>query len=119
PLGPREPPPVPASGVPGEVASPPQPIPTWPQPFARQHFTEADINPYLPEADEEKLRQLLKESRNGGPFAPPSLRGSISMPGHNGGANWGHVAIDPSRQRLFVVSREIPLLIKPNPDNRP
>src|SRR5690606_4053025 len=119
PVWPIEEVPVPASDVPGEVASPTQPIPTWPKPFARQHFTEADINPYLPEADREKLRQLLKESRNEGPFTPPSLRGSISMPGHNGGANWGNVAIDPSRQRLFVVSREIPLLIKLNPDNRP
>ena len=119
PVWPIEEVPVPASDVPGEVASPTQPIPTWPKPFARQHFTEADINPYLPEADKEKLRQLLKESRNEGPFTPPSLRGSISMPGHNGGANWGNVAVDPSRQRLFVVSREIPLLIKLNPDNRP
>lgn len=119
PVWPIEEVPVPASDVPGEVASPTQPIPTWPKPFARQHFTEADINPYLPEADKEKLRQLLKESRNEGPFPPPSLRGSISMPGHNGGANWGNVAVDPSRQRLFVVSREIPLLIKLNPDNRP
>src|SRR5690606_26599664 len=50
---------------------------------------------------------------------PPSLRGSISMPGHNGGANWGNVASDPKKQRVFVVSREIPLLIKLNPDNRP
>ena len=119
PVWPIEERPVPASDVPGEQASPTQPIPTWPEPFARQHFTEADINPLLPEADQENLRKLLRESRNEGPFTPPSLRGSISMPGHNGGANWGNVAIDPARQRLFVVSREIPLLIKLNPDNRP
>jgi quinoprotein glucose dehydrogenase len=111
---------VPASDVPGEVASPTQPIPSWPEPFARQRFTEADINPLLPAEDQEKLRQLLRESRNEGPFTPPSLRGSISMPGHNGGVNWGNVAVDPENQRLFVVSREIPLLIKlnelPNPE---
>lgn len=120
PVWPIEERPVPASDVPGEVASPTQPIPTWPEPFARQHFTEADINPLLPAEDQEALRQLLRESRNEGPFTPPSLRGSISMPGHNGGANWGNVAVDPENQRLFVVSRELPLLIKlnelPNPE---
>ncbi|HLT35125.1 MAG TPA: PQQ-binding-like beta-propeller repeat protein, partial [Enhygromyxa sp.] len=77
PVWPIEERPVPASDVPGEHASPTQPIPTWPEPFARQHFTEADINPYLPAEDQEKLRQLLRESRNEGPFTPPSLRGSI------------------------------------------
>src|SRR5690606_36757001 len=41
------------------------------------------------------------------------------MPGHNGGANWGNVASDPKKQGVFVVSREIPLLIKLNPGNRP
>ena len=111
--------PVPASDVPGEKASPTQPIPSWPEPFARQHFTEADINPLLPAADQEKLRTLLQTARNEGPFTPPSLRGTISMPGHNGGANWGNVAVDPKKQMLYVVSREIPLLIKLNPDNRP
>jgi quinoprotein glucose dehydrogenase len=110
---------VPASDVPGEHASPTQPIPTWPQPYARQSFTAADINPLLPEADQAKLRELLKTARNEGLFTPPSLRGTISMPGHNGGANWGNVAVDPQHQRLFVVSRELPLLIKLNPDNRP
>jgi len=119
PVWPIEERPVPASDVPGEQASPTQPIPTWPQPYVRQHFTEADINPYLPEEDKEKLREGLRTWRNEGPFTPPSLVGSISMPGHNGGANWGNVAADPLNQRLFVVSRELPLLIKLNPDNRP
>jgi len=119
PIWPIEERPVPASDVPGEKASPTQPFPTWPKPFSRLEFTEDDINPYLPEADQEKLRELLRTSRNEGLFTPPSLEGSISMPGHNGGANWGNTAADPERQRFFVVSRDIPLLIKLNPDNRP
>ncbi|MBT2134440.1 pyrroloquinoline quinone-dependent dehydrogenase [Croceibacterium sp. LX-88] len=114
PVWPIEERPVPASDVPGEVASPTQPFPTWPQPFARQSFTEADINPLLPDADKEKLKQLLRESRNEGLFTPPSARGTISMPGHNGGTNWGNTAGDPVNQRFFVVSREIPVLIKLN-----
>ncbi|MCL6250753.1 PQQ-binding-like beta-propeller repeat protein [Altererythrobacter sp. KTW20L] len=111
---------VPASDVPGEHASPTQPVPTWPLPYMRMEFTEDDINPYLPEADQEALRNSLRnEWRNDGIFTPPSLRGSISMPGHNGGANWGNVSVDPERQRLYIVSRELPLLLKINPDNRP
>ena len=110
---------VPASDVPGEVASPTQPFPSWPQPFARQSFTEADINPLLPEADQQALREKLRGSRNEGLFTPPSLRGTVSMPGHNGGANFGTTAVDPINHRFFVVSREIPVVIKLNPDNRP
>jgi quinoprotein glucose dehydrogenase len=119
PIWPIEERPVPASDMVGEHASPTQPFPTWPLPFMRQEFNVEDINPYLPEADQEALRRgLTEEWRNEGIFTPPSLRGSISMPGHNGGANWGTVSVDPVNQRLFVVSRELPLLLKINPDNR-
>jgi quinoprotein glucose dehydrogenase len=120
PVWPIEERPVPASDVPGEKASPTQPFPTWPQPFARQgRMTVDDINPYIPEADKVALREKILGSRNEGLFTPPSLRGTISWPGHNGGANFGTSAVDPTRQRFFVVSREIPVVIKLNPDNRP
>ena len=52
PLWPIEEKPVPQTDVPGEVTSPTQPIPSAPPPFARQSFTEKDINPYLT-ADEQ------------------------------------------------------------------
>ena len=119
PVWPIEERPVPASDVPGEQASPTQPFPTWPLPFSRQSFTEADINPHVSAADQEKIRQVLRESRNEGLFTPPSERGTISMPGHNGGNSWGETAIDPVNQRLFVVSREIPTHNKLIPDTRP
>ncbi len=119
PIWPIEERPVPASDVPGEKASPTQPFPTLPAPFSRQTFTVDDINPYLPEADQAALREKILGSRNEGLYTPPSLRGSISMPGHNGGANFGTSAVDPINQRFFVVSREIPVVIKLNPDNRP
>ena len=112
--------PVPASDVPGEHASPTQPIPSWPEPYMRQSFTPSDINPYLPEADQARLRELFASSRWGeGPFVPPSVRGTIAFPGHNGGANWGNVAVDPTNARLYVVSRELPLMLKIMPDIRP
>ncbi|WEK48162.1 MAG: pyrroloquinoline quinone-dependent dehydrogenase [Candidatus Andeanibacterium colombiense] len=99
---------VPKSDVPGEKASPTQPFPTWPKPFARQSFTEAEINPYLNDADKAKLHELFKTARNEGLFTPPSLQGSISMPGHNGGANWGTSSVDPVKGRFFVVSKQLP-----------
>ena len=100
--------------MPGEHTSPTQPFPTWPKPFARQSFTVDDINPLLPEADQAALREKILASRNEGLFTPPSVRGTISMPGHNGGANFGTTAVDPVNHRYFVVSREIPVLIKLN-----
>ncbi len=111
---------VPQSDVSGEKTSPTQPFPTWPKPFARQgKLTEADINPFLPEADKKKLRELLKTVRNDGLFTPPSLQGSISLPGHNGGANFGMSAIDPVNNRFYVISRELPTVDKLTADKRP
>ena len=100
--------PVPQSDTPGEHSWPTQPFPSAPPPFARQSFTEADINPYISEDDQQKVREILQHSRNEGLYTPPSLQGTIMMPGHNGGANWGSSAVDPQRGRLFVVSKELP-----------
>ena len=103
--------PVPKSDVPGEHASPTQPFPTKPAPFAVQSFTERDINPFLPEADREMLREKLRTSRNEGLFTPPSFAGSIGMPGHNGGANWASTAVDPINGELYVVSKNLPVML--------
>ena len=112
PLWPIEERPVPQSDVAGEWSSPTQPFPTKPPPFARQSFTEKDINPFATEAEQAAIRELLKNSRNEGLFTPPSLAGSISAPGHNGGANWGMVAVDPTKGFLFVITKEHPTLDK-------
>jgi len=110
---------VPKSDVPGEQASPTQPIPTWPPPYARQRFTADDINPYLPDADKEKLRELFKTARNDGLFTPQSIRGTLMMPGENGGSNFGMVAVDPVNRRLYIVVRNYPSIVKLIPQNRP
>src|SRR5688572_30772854 len=112
PVFPIEERPVPQTDVPGEVSSPTQPFPTKIPPFARQTFTEKDINPYLPEAEKERLRTLLKSVRNEGLFTPPSLEGSIQLPGHNGGANWGSTAVDPTKGELYVVAKNMPTLMR-------
>jgi quinoprotein glucose dehydrogenase len=108
PIWPIEERPVPQSDVPGEHASPTQPFPTRPAPFARQTFAERDINPYLPAAEREALVQRFKTLRNDGLFTPPSFEGSISMPGHNGGANFATSAVDPARGEMYVVAKALP-----------
>jgi quinoprotein glucose dehydrogenase len=104
--------PVPQSDVPGEYSSPTQPFPTLPPPFARQSFTEKDINPLLTGAQKEAARQLLQNSRNEGLFTPPSMKGTIELPGHNGGANWGSSAVDPTKGTMYIVSKELPTYLK-------
>ncbi len=103
---------VPQSDVPGEHTSPTQPFPTKPAPFARQTFSEADINPYLPDAEKEVLRQKLRYGRNEGLFTPPSFQGSFGVPGHNGGANWGGAAVDPVNGELYIVSKNLPVMLR-------
>jgi len=104
--------PVPQTDIPGEWTSPTQPIPTKPAPFAKQSFTEKDINPYLPKDAQDELRARLKTYRNDGLFTPPSFEGSIEMPGHNGGANFGTSAVDPVRGEFYVVHKSLPTMIR-------
>ena len=112
PIFPIEERPVPQSDIPGEKSWPTQPFPAKLAPFARQTFTEKDINPFLPEAEKEILRQRLANSRNEGMYTPPSLQGTIMLPGHNGGANWGSVAVDPQRGELYVVAKNMPTMVR-------
>jgi quinoprotein glucose dehydrogenase len=108
PIWPIEERPVPKSDVPGEWTSPTQPFPTKPAPFARQTITEKDINPYLPAAERQAIVERFRTLRNDGLFTPPSFEGSISMPGHNGGANFATSAVDPTRGEMYVVAKALP-----------
>jgi quinoprotein glucose dehydrogenase len=108
PLFPIEERPAPASDVPGEQAWATQPVPVKPAPFARQTFTEADLNPDAENLEE--LRVALRKSRSEGPFTPLSKRGTIIFPGLDGGAEWGGAAVDPSGI-MYVNSNEMPWLL--------
>jgi len=112
PLWPIEERKVPASDMPGEKAWAMQPFPTKPPPFARQTFTVDDLSPFLSPQDRARFRDEILSARNEGLFTPPAKRGTIQMPGNNGGANWGGAAADPSRGILVVVSKDLPSLLK-------
>ena len=116
PLWPIEERPVPKSNVPGEFASPTQPFPTEPPPFARQKFTVDDIDPYLLSPEEQaKWRNTVQNARNEGIFTPPGLTDTVEMPGNHGGANWGSAATDPTNGTLYVVSMDLPAILKLQP----
>ncbi len=113
PLWPIEERPVPRSDMPGEEAWPTQPFPTWPPPFARQKFTADDLNPYIADASERaRWRDDIKGARNEGLFTPPGTRNTVEMPGNNGGANFGGAAIDPASGTMFIVSKDVPAMLK-------
>ena len=103
---------VPASDMPNEHTWPTQPFPVKPPPFARQTFTVDDLSPYLNPEDRARFRDEILSARNEGLFTPPSRRGTIQMPGNNGGANWSGAAVDPDKGTLIVVSKDLPSLLK-------
>jgi quinoprotein glucose dehydrogenase len=103
----------PASDIPGEKAWPTQPIPTAPPPFARQSLTTADINPYiLTTRQRTEWEKRIGSARNEGLFTPPSFRDTVSIPGAQGGANWGTTAADPARGLVYVLSINVPSIYK-------
>jgi quinoprotein glucose dehydrogenase len=112
PLWPIEERPVPRSDMPGEETWPTQPFPLKPPPFARQKFTVDDLSPFLTPEDRARFRDEILSARNEGMFTPPGVRNTIQMPGNNGGANWGGAAVDPRHGTLFVVSKDLPAMLK-------
>jgi quinoprotein glucose dehydrogenase len=123
PFWPIEERPVPRSDMPGEETWPTQPFPSKPPPFARQKFTADDLSPFIDDPQERaRLRDEIQGARNEGMFTPPGRHGTIQMPGNNGGANWGGAAVDPSNGTLYVVSKDLPALLKletTDPQNMP
>lgn len=106
---------VPQTDIPGEVTSPTQPFPTAPEPFARQRMTAADLSPYLAPDERAAIAKTVAGLRNEGPFTPPSRQGSLQIPGSSGGTNWGNGAVDPRTGRLYVVSIEVPAILRLEP----
>ena len=102
---------VPQSDVDGERTSPTQPMPSWPAPFARQRVTEADLIDFTPELRKRAL-EVFRRYRSGPVFTPPSVRGTIAMPGVIGGAGWGSTSFDPDTRTVYVKATEAPALFK-------
>ncbi len=94
----------------GEESSPTQPLPQKPAPFARQRFTEDEVTNLSPAAHDAVLKRL-RELNPHAPFAPPSDRGTIILPGFDGGAEWGGAAVDPHGV-LYVNANEMAWILQ-------
>jgi quinoprotein glucose dehydrogenase len=94
--------PVPASDVPGEWTSPTQPWSTGLPVLSPQGVTADDAFGML-HFDKAACRRIMAAARNEGLFTPPATgNGTLLVPMGAGGANWGGVAVDPRRNRVFV-----------------
>ncbi|MEO3406168.1 PQQ-binding-like beta-propeller repeat protein [Mucilaginibacter sp. CAU 1740] len=107
PIFPIEEKPVPTKALPGEEVWPTQPIPTLPQPFARQMFNPEDVTNRTPEAHAEMLAKY-NQVKNRIMFTPPSKEGGWIFPGFDGGGEWGGAAVDPETKILYVNCSELP-----------
>ncbi|MFC3201738.1 PQQ-binding-like beta-propeller repeat protein [Alteromonas oceani] len=97
----------PPSALEGEVTSPTQPVPVLPEPYARQHLTEALLTDRTPEANawaKAEFNNMISE----GLFVPFTTdQPTVIFPGFDGGAEWGGAAVDPDQGVIFINSNDI------------
>lgn len=122
PLFPVDEVPVPdSSTLVGERPWPTQPIPQLPKPFASHIFTEADINPYVPDSSQQIVKQKLAQLQSGNIFLPPSEQGTLIYPGFDGGGEWGGAGYDPGTGILYVNANQVPwtlTMVKAEPKDK-
>ncbi|PYY06987.1 MAG: pyrroloquinoline quinone-dependent dehydrogenase [Acidobacteria bacterium] len=111
PVFPVEERPVPQSDVPGELTSPTQPFPTAPPPLVPQKFSVDAVWGTIP-LDHENCANWIRSFRNEGIFTPPSLQGTLVIPGNIGGMTWSGYAFDPERNLLVVPTNNIASVAK-------
>jgi quinoprotein glucose dehydrogenase len=111
PVFPVEERPVPASDIAGEQASPTQPFNTVIPPLSPQRLVADSAFGFTP-ADRAACVAQIRPLRNDGPFTPPSLEGTLAVPGNVGGAHWGGVAFDPARQLAIVPVNTLAAMVQ-------
>jgi quinoprotein glucose dehydrogenase len=108
PVFPVEERPVPRSTVADEEAWPTQPFGIRLSPHS--YAADEAWGP-TPEA-RAWCREQIAPLRNEGIFTPPSLEGTLAVPGNIGGAHWGGVAVDAARQVAVVPVNRIPAVVQ-------
>lgn len=101
--------PVPQGGVAGEHLSPTQPFPVAPPPVSRQQAISPDDAWGMLYFDRRSCRKKIAGLRSEGLFTPPSLEGTVELPGYGGGINWGGLAFEPDAQTVVVFSMDVPM----------
>jgi quinoprotein glucose dehydrogenase len=113
PLFPVDEVPVPdSSTLTGEKPWSTQPFPRVPGPFASQSFTEADVNPFVPDSSQAIVKRRLGEIESGNIFLPPSEKGILIFPGLDGGGEWGGAGYDPKTGFLYINANHSPWILK-------
>lgn len=105
---------MPRSDVPGEASWPTQPFPTRPPAFEQQGVTLDDAFDATPEL-RSTMQAELKKYKLGTLYTPPSLQGTVTLPGVWGGANWCGGAFDPETGLLYVKTTRSPSIFKMMP----
>jgi quinoprotein glucose dehydrogenase len=103
--------PVPASLVPGEAASPTQPIPAKTPPLVPQQITTADAFG-IGGDDKKGCAAAITAMSGSSMFTPPSEQGMLAIPGNVGGINWSGFAWDATHGRLIVSVTNIPFKVR-------
>lgn len=103
--------PVPLSDVPGEHLSPTQPFPVMPPILSRHGPLREDDAWGLTPFDRWACRKRIATLRSEGIFTPPSVGGTLLLPGYAGGINWGGIAFDPGRQLALTFVNDLPMQV--------
>ncbi len=108
---------VPQSSAPGEHSAPTQLFPTKPAPLDRQGVTADDLIDFTPQLHQEAL-DILEQYTYGPAYTPPSLytfkegvggnKGTLTLPGTDGGANWNTGAFDPETGTYYALTVTTP-----------
>jgi quinoprotein glucose dehydrogenase len=105
--------PVPAGNVPEEWYSPTQPIPSKPPAYGQQGVSVNDLIDFTPELHAEALK-IVANYTVGPLFTPPSMavaggnRGTLAVPGAQGGTDWPGGCYDPETHMAFIFSQTQP-----------
>lgn len=100
---------VPQGGVAGEQLSPTQPFPVAPPPVSRHDPVTEDDAWGMLFFDKLSCRKKIAGLRSEGIFTPPSIEGTLQLPGYAGGINWGGLAFEPDAQFAIVFSMDMPM----------
>jgi len=101
--------PVPKSDIPGEQSWPTQPFSTIS--LVPEKFGPSQAWGTTPK-DVEWCQEKLEHSLDDGIFTPPSLKGTVVVPGNVGGVNWGSAAYDPKNHLMIANTNRLVAWVK-------
>lgn len=102
--------PVPREGPLADQLSPVQPFP--PPAFRLAPEVSADDAWGLTPIDEGACRKELERIRTGGIYTPITGDWTMVAPSNIGGINWGGVAVDAARGRIYARTSNVPYVVK-------